>query len=97
MNERIEVYFDKETTLIIKGIALLMMFMHHFFTFPKWWPNDTSVLFFNNYYGLFKDPLKLCVGLFCFITGYFYYFNKGKLLNTLSLKSLIYLNLIGWF
>ncbi len=32
-----EPYFDKEATLIIKGIALLMMFADHFFTFPEWW------------------------------------------------------------
>lgn len=29
-------YFSRETTGALKGIALILMFVHHFFTFPGW-------------------------------------------------------------
>ena len=32
--ERTLPYLDREITKMIKGIALVMMFVHHFFTFP---------------------------------------------------------------
>lgn len=32
--QRIQCYFTKTQTNIIKGIAICFMFVHHFFTFP---------------------------------------------------------------
>ena len=36
MENKDEAYINKENTLAIKGIALILMFIHHFFTFPNW-------------------------------------------------------------
>lgn len=71
-------YFDRNTTAIIKGIALLMMFVHHFFTFPGWWLSGISYPTIERFAPSLNEPLKLCVAVFCFITGYFYFFNHKK-------------------
>lgn len=60
---------SKEQAYIIKGIAILLMFVHHFFTFPDWIvpgsyePNLTFAALFNL-------PTRLCVGLFAFLNGW---------------------------
>lgn len=71
-------FFDKNTTGIIKGIALIMMFIHHFFTFPSWWGEGISYPLIEKLSPYFCSPLRLCVPIFCFITGYFYFFNTHK-------------------
>lgn len=71
-------YFDKDTTGILKGIALIMMFIHHFFTFPEWWGEGISYPLIKGLSPYFREPFRLCVPVFCFITGYFYFFNKDK-------------------
>lgn len=62
-------FFDKQTTNIIKGVLVILMFAHHFFTFPEWWlvrdcnidPNIAKCL---------RLPLKICVPVYCFLNGY---------------------------
>lgn len=71
-------YFDKTTTNIIKGIALIMMFVHHAFTFPEWWLEDAFYPTALKLAPYFCVWLKICVPIFCFLTGYFYYFTKRK-------------------
>ena len=36
MNTKKKFIFDKETTAYIKGVAIVMMIVHHFFAFPEW-------------------------------------------------------------
>lgn len=71
-------FFDKQTTSIIKGVALVMMFTHHFFTFPDWWLNGIDYPFLRSVASYFRAPLRLCVSIFCFLSGYFYFYNKNK-------------------
>lgn len=71
-------YFDKDTTAILKGIALIMMFIHHFFTFPEWWGAGISYPLLKELSPYFREPFRLCVPVFCFITGYFYFFHQDK-------------------
>lgn len=71
-------YFDKDVTAIIKGIALVMMFTHHFFTFPTWWLDGIKYPFWENVAKYFCAPLRLCVPIFYFLSGYFYFHNKNK-------------------
>ena len=73
-----EPYFDRRTTGVIKGVALIMMFVHHFFTYPQWWDGVISYPLLEQMAIYFRAPLKICVPVFCFITGYFYYYNKNK-------------------
>lgn len=71
-------YFDKDTSNILKGIALIMMFIHHFFTFPSWWGQGISYPLLERLSPYLCAPFRLCVPIFCFLTGYFYFFNKNK-------------------
>lgn len=70
--------FDKEVTYIIKGIALVLMFFHHFFTFPAWWGTDVSYSLLKQLSKYLCLPAKICVPIFAFLTGYFYYYRSEK-------------------
>ena len=70
-------YFNREATDILKGIALIFMFGHHFWTFPTWW-TGSGIPAFGDWILYLRNPLKICVPVFCFITGYTYFFNKNK-------------------
>ena len=78
MNDSSAPYFDRNTTNILKGIALIMMFIHHFFTFPAWWGEGVSYPLLEKLAPYFCTPFKLCVPVFCFLTGYFYFYNEKK-------------------
>lgn len=67
-------YIKRETTNIIKGVALIFMFMHHFFTFPDWYVHGNAYPIL----AYFNIPLKICVAIFAFLTGYFYYYTPQK-------------------
>ena len=71
-------YMDKKTTLAIKGIALVMMFIHHFFTFPTWYVDGISYPGLANFARIMQTPLMMCVPIFAFLTGYAYFFNPNK-------------------
>lgn len=68
--EKIDV--DKNETLQLKGIALIIMFCHHLFgcgTFlmleeNKWIPC------FGVYDSIFSNGFKICIGVFAAISGY---------------------------
>lgn len=74
----IKPFFDKNTTNIIKGVALIMMLLHHLFTFPEYWIEGINYPLLAETAGFFQNQLKICVPIFCFLTGYFYYFCKTK-------------------
>lgn len=73
-----EPFFDRETTDVLKGIALLLMSFHHFFTFPSWWVDGVSYPGMAAAASCLCAPAKICVPIFCFITGYFYHYHKKK-------------------
>lgn len=80
-------FFDRTTSNVIKGIALIMMFIHHFFTFPEWWGEGISYPFIERIAPYICEPFRICVPIFCFLTGYFYFFNPNKNLKY-SLKKI---------
>lgn len=64
--------FRKTETLAIKGIAILMMYIHHFYLSPERWAGYTVdftpltpelTVFIARF-------LKICVAIFVFLTGY---------------------------
>ena len=73
-----ELYFSRKETSIIKGTALILMFVHHFFTFPAWWGESISYPLIERFAQYFNDPFRICVPIFCFLTGYFYASNPEK-------------------
>lgn len=77
-------YFSRETAAALKGIALILMFIHHFFTFPDWIVCGVEYPWAQTFADLFCEPTKICVGLFAFLTGYFFAFSKGTLRYSLG-------------
>lgn len=71
-------FFDKDVTAMIKAVALVFMFIHHFFTFPSWWVEGVNYQISDAVVYLLAYTFKSCVFIFCFITGYMYFFNKNK-------------------
>lgn len=89
-------YMDRDTTAAIKGIALICMFVHHFFTFPGFYVEGISYPNLLDFADDFCVPLKICVPAFAFLTGYFYHFAKQKTLRY-SLRKITDLYLSYWF
>jgi len=75
-----ESYFDKHTTNIIKGIALIFMFIHHMFTFPDAYIDGISYPALEPYAKWLCTPFNMCVAIFAFLTGYCYFFCKEKII-----------------
>ena len=70
-------YFPRDISGAIKGIALILMFIHHFFTFPEWIICGIDYPWIRTFAIQFGAPTKLCVALFAFLTGYFHAFSAG--------------------
>ncbi len=71
-------YLARNTTDFVKGIALVFMFIHHFFTFPGYYIEGISYPCLSGFAEFFRAPFAICVPIFAFLTGYFYYFSKDK-------------------
>lgn len=74
-------YLDRRTTAAIKGIALALMFLHHFFTYPEWYVSGISYPAIGPLIRFLQTPTRLCVGIFAFLTGYFYHFSREQTLR----------------
>lgn len=93
MNQRS--YFDHKTISIIKGIALIFMFIHHMLTCPHYFIDGISYPSLMSFVEHYQNPFKLCVPVFAFVTGYCYYFGKDKSLKY-SLKKITNLLIVYW-
>lgn len=74
--------YGKRESDIIKGIAIIMMFWHHFFCFPAW-ISKTNMYIGIHIHGISPEFIlagfcKVCVGLFAFTTGYAMFVNKKR-------------------
>lgn len=72
------IFFSRKETNIIKGIGILLIFLHHFFTFPGWYINGIAYPSLANIAEHFTAPFKIPTAVFAFFTGYFYFFNTKK-------------------
>lgn len=72
-------YFSRDISDALKGIALILMFIHHFFTFPDWITCGVEYPWIESFTAQFCAPTDICVCLFAFLTGYFYAFSRGTL------------------
>lgn len=81
-----QIGFSKEITNAVKGVALLLMLVLHFFCFPSWYIEgvDMKMNWLENYQGHFQ----ICVAVFSFLSGYMYCFAKEKTLKY-SLKKVL--------
>ena len=71
-------YFDRTISDAIKGVALILMFIHHFFTFPNWYIEGISFPLLRPFVSGLCGPTKICVSVFAFLTGYFFFLGRDK-------------------
>lgn len=71
-------YIERQYTNAIKGFALILMFIHHFFCFPNRVVDGIEYSNIDAFANIFHDITNVCVCLFAFLTGYFYFFTKKK-------------------
>ena len=71
-------WFNRNETALIKGIALIFMFVHHFFTIPIWYVSGISYEHLAGVAALCQQPFKLCVCLFAILNGYLYRYSSDK-------------------
>ena len=76
--ETIIPWFSKDLTNSIKGIAIISMLLHHFFSFPEWWLNPYQFPIIASIADSIRAPLAICVPVFAFLTGYTYCFQQRK-------------------
>ncbi len=64
--------FTKNDTLLVKGVAILMMMLHHCFTSPDRYAGyDIDFMFIGKGYTVMLASFcKICVSLFVFLSGY---------------------------
>ena len=89
-------YMDRDTTTAIKGIALILMFVHHFFTFPDFLIPGIVYPGLESFANDFVEPTKMCVPVFSFLTGYFYAFNRNRTLRY-AVRKITDLYVSYWF
>lgn len=78
MAERGKARFSRAETDSVKEIALICMFVHHFFTFPSWWGGVIEYPTIAALAPVFQAPFRICVPVFCFLTGYFYSIGQNR-------------------
>ncbi len=60
---------SKNDSMEIKGIGILLMLIHHFFTFPDWYVKNYG-FDLSNFFLIMREPTKICVAVFAFVTGW---------------------------
>lgn len=67
-------YFDKEMSVMLGGVAILLMMFHHLFAFPDRIPDPVAIDWGGSIGRISASYLasfgKICVYIFAFISGY---------------------------
>lgn len=87
---------SKDDTNMIKGIAIILMFFHHFLTYPNWNVSGYNYPISSGLANILRSPSYICVSIFSFITGYTYYLHNDKSLKY-SFKKIISMMKNYWF
>ncbi|MBO4579217.1 MAG: acyltransferase [Clostridiales bacterium] len=95
-------YFDKDTTDMIKGVGIIMMFCHHILTYQGWYIDGIYFPEMEDFCTFMAFPTKICVAIFAFLNGYLYAFNNksriryslSKILSLYSVYWIVYLILL---
>ena len=100
MNKRLENEISVSYSAMIKGIAVVLMVLHHGLGLPAEWFEEglgfgQIVIGSHRLYELVGNPLKICVSLFAFLTGYSYY-KKGQYTFQYSIKKSVKLLVKYW-
>ncbi|WP_175629261.1 acyltransferase family protein [Bacteroides acidifaciens] len=84
--------FGRDKTQILKGIALLLMLIHHTSN-PSYWSERGTSLY--SYFEHQVASTKMCVYIFAFLVGYGFFCSKNKTLKY-SLKRILLLIVPFW-
>ena len=93
--------FGKKESQLIKGVAIIAMFYHHFFGFPTW--RTTDCFFFKTYIGErciesdIASFCKICVAIYAFVSGYALFVKNYSLKNIKLLLKRILTFLCGYW
>lgn len=87
-----KITFSRSHTQILKGIALILMIIHHT-TIKNYWSGEDLPLY--NYLNFQEHSTKMCVWIFAFLVGYGFYCSKNKTLKY-SLKRILLLVIPFW-
>lgn len=71
-------YLSRDAVAFIKGIAIFLMFTHHFFTLPEMYIDSVSYPYLEGLALRLCLPTRICVGIFTFLNGYLYALKKEK-------------------
>ncbi len=85
---------SKDNSTKIKGIAIMVMIIHHFFTFPEWYVVEYSKGI-DSFAAYMCEPTKICAAIFAFITGWAYALNQDTTLRN-SFKKIVKFLLNYW-
>lgn len=69
--------FDKTITNSVKAVALILMFTLHFFCFPDWLVAG-QVSGAPDAMAQYQGHFQICVAMFTFLSGYFFFFAAKK-------------------
>ena len=70
--------FGRDETQILKGIALVLMIVHHTCT-PSYWEIEGSYMYLLLQY--LQYATKMCVWIFAFLVGYGFFCSKNKTIH----------------
>lgn len=84
--------FTRNHTQILKGIALVLMIIHHTCT-PSYWENEGSHMYLLLQY--LQYATKMCVWIFAFLVGYGFFCSKNKTISY-SFKRILLLVVPFW-
>lgn len=89
-------YLDRNMSIFLKGIAIILMVFHHSFGSPSWYIESIAYpeLFRYTWYITLSGGF-LVVPMFAFLTGWSYFFHKDKSFKY-SLKKIIYFLISYW-
>lgn len=87
---------NRNMATFLKGIAIILMIIHHSFGFPEWYIDNISYIFLTKYIYFFRVSIYfLIVPMFAFLTGWSYFYHKDKSYKY-SLKKIIKFLISYW-
>lgn len=84
--------FGRDKTQILKGIAIVLMLIHHTCT-PSYWETEGSYIYMLLQY--LQHATKMCVWIFAFLVGYGFFCSKNKTIHY-SFKRILLLVVPFW-
>ena len=69
---------NRDMSTFLKGIAIILMVVHHSLGYPEWYISDRYIYFYDKTYIIQNLANFLVVPMFAFLTGWSYFYHKDK-------------------